>query len=75
MCCARVEAALRMRAEGFAETLLCGHLVVPERADAGAVRVSGLHGAVRDVLRDACCPAGPGRVRRSLSSGIFVPFA
>ena len=65
-----------MRAEGFAETLLCGHLVVPERADAGAVRVSGLHGAVRGVLRDAWCLAAPGRVCRNLSPvPDFVLFA
>ena len=65
------EAALRVRTEGF-DTLLCGHLVVPERADAGAVRVSGLH----DVLSDAWCPAAPGRVCRNLSPGPdFVLFA
>jgi hypothetical protein len=65
------EAALRVRAEGF-DTLLCSHLVVPERADAGAVRVSGLH----DVLSDAWCPAASGRVCRNLSPGPdFVLYA
>ena len=69
------EAALRVRTEGF-DTLLCGHLVVPERADARAVRVSRLHGVVHDVLSDAWCLAAPGRVCRSLSPGPdFVLFA
>ena len=50
-------------------TLFGSNFVVPERVDAGAVRVSGLDGAVRDVPRNACCLAGTGRVRRNLSSG------
>ena len=57
-------------------TLFVGHVGVPERLDAGAVRVSGLDGAVRDVPRNACCLAGTGRVRRNLSSGSnLVVFA
>ena len=62
-------AAIRVRVGCFAETLLCGHLVTPERAEACAVRVGGLRGAVRDVLRNAWCPAAYRSVRRNLSPG------
>ena len=50
-------------------TLFGSHFVVPERLDAGAVRVSGLDGAVRDVPRNACCLAGTGRFAKTFPRG------
>ena len=70
----RAEAALRVRVEGFAETLFCGHLVVLERAQACAVCVGGLRGAVLGAVRRSSRRPG-----RSICSpcilGTFIRFA